>query len=247
MYHHNLHESSVGLSLSAAMFGTAFRQTRILSGLRQQFLCYYPSRPAPFPSTHPMGINAAATSPTPLSIASRLNCDAAFRVSKISTRSPSSPMRCRVSGLRGRIVGPVPMTSRSVKSDSLARQPSAPVFVSRQGMIGEGNVETHQVAATPVPAQKTPPPGDPTALARCTAAASCSYRMCPSPLAQPRAAMRTPRPQRARRRRRRESIVRCSGETHRAGWLRCWSRVRVSRRGRRAPRCRRGFSLPTWR
>ncbi len=60
-----------------------------------------------------MGINAAATSPTPLSVASMLNCDAAFRVSRTSTRMPRLLMYFFVSGLSGRISGPRPRSNRS--------------------------------------------------------------------------------------------------------------------------------------
>ncbi len=64
-------------------------------------------------SLHPMGINAHATLPTPRSVASRLNCAAAFRVSCTSTRMPSELIYCLVSGAIGYIEGPRPSISRS--------------------------------------------------------------------------------------------------------------------------------------
>lgn len=70
---------------------------------------------APTPSTHPSGISTAATSVTPRSVASRLNCDAAFLVSRTSTRIPSDEMCFFNSGLRGTLFSPVPMISRSIK------------------------------------------------------------------------------------------------------------------------------------
>ena len=64
-------------------------------------------------SFQPRGISAAATSPTPRSVARRLNCEAAFLVSCISTRMPKELIYLLVSGDRGRIEGPRPRTSRS--------------------------------------------------------------------------------------------------------------------------------------
>ena len=68
---------------------------------------------APKPSFHPMGINAAATSETPRSVASKLNWAAAFLVSSTSTLMPSSAMCCLVCGLKGMLLLPTPMTSKS--------------------------------------------------------------------------------------------------------------------------------------
>lgn len=68
----------------------------------------------PIPSCHPMGIKAAATSETPRSVANRLNCAAAFLVSKTSTRIPSWAMCFLVSGLKGRLTLPTPMTNKSI-------------------------------------------------------------------------------------------------------------------------------------
>ncbi|TFB05816.1 hypothetical protein CCMA1212_001544 [Trichoderma ghanense] len=53
-----------------------------------------------------MGINAAATSDTPRSVASRLNCAAAFLVSSISTLIPSRETCSLVRGLSGKFLGP---------------------------------------------------------------------------------------------------------------------------------------------
>lgn len=59
-------------------------------------------------------MSAAATCPTPLSVASRLNCAAAFLVSWTSNRIPWSLRYLRTAGARGTVLGPVPMMSRSV-------------------------------------------------------------------------------------------------------------------------------------
>ncbi len=67
----------------------------------------------PTPSRNPMGIKAAATLPTPLSVANRLNWAAAFRVSWISTLIPRLLIYCLVFGLIGRISFPSPRISRS--------------------------------------------------------------------------------------------------------------------------------------
>lgn len=50
----------------------------------------------PLPSLHPIGTNAAATLCVPLSVASKLNCAAAFLVSCISTLIPRLLMYCLV-------------------------------------------------------------------------------------------------------------------------------------------------------
>ena len=77
---------------------------------------YRPYASTPIPSRQPMGISAAATSPTPLSVASRLNCAAAFLVSSTSTLMPRSAMRCLVCGLSGKLFLPTPMTKRSTRA-----------------------------------------------------------------------------------------------------------------------------------
>lgn len=72
-----------------------------------------PYSEAPIPSLHPKGIKAAATSETPRSVASKLNCAAAFLVSNISTLMPSSEMHLLVCGLNGRLFLPTPSMRRS--------------------------------------------------------------------------------------------------------------------------------------
>lgn len=71
------------------------------------------SHPHHLPSLHPTGTSAAATCPTPLSVARRLNCADAFRVSCISNRRPRSFRYLRTAGARGRTCGPVPIMRRS--------------------------------------------------------------------------------------------------------------------------------------
>lgn len=65
-------------------------------------------------SFQPIGMRAAATSPTPRSVASRLNWAAAFLVSCTSIRMPSALICFRVSGEMGCIEGPNPSINRSV-------------------------------------------------------------------------------------------------------------------------------------
>ena len=67
-----------------------------------------------FGSLHPIGIKAAAILLTPLSVARRLNCAAAFRVSCISTLIPNELIYFLVSGEMGYIDGPSPKMSMSV-------------------------------------------------------------------------------------------------------------------------------------
>lgn len=74
---------------------------------------------APTPSCQPIGIRTAAISVTPLSVASRLNCAAAFLVSSTSTRMPSLATACLVDGLSGAMLFPVPIINMSVRSISL--------------------------------------------------------------------------------------------------------------------------------
>ena len=81
---------------------------------------------APTPSLHPMGTKAAATSDTPLSVASKLNWEAAFLVSRTSTRIPRLPICRFVSGLRGRISGPRPSIKRSYYQLARDRHFAAP-------------------------------------------------------------------------------------------------------------------------
>lgn len=65
------------------------------------------------PSRQPIGTSAAATCCTPLSVASRLNCDAALRVSCTSSRIPKSFICFLVAGETGAIMRPVPRMRRS--------------------------------------------------------------------------------------------------------------------------------------
>ena len=60
-----------------------------------------------------MGTRAAATCSTPLSVASRLYCAAAFLVSCTSILIPRSLMCSRVAGEIGMVDGPVPIIRRS--------------------------------------------------------------------------------------------------------------------------------------
>lgn len=72
----------------------------------------------PAPSFHPNGTKAAATLPTPLSVASKLNCAAAFLVSCISTWIPSKLIALLVAGLSGIIFGPTPRIKRSIMTSA---------------------------------------------------------------------------------------------------------------------------------
>ncbi len=74
------------------------------------------------PSLHPIGISAAATSSTPLSVASRLYCAAAFRVSSTSTLMPRFPIARLVAGLSGRISGPNPNINKSTTPHNKSHQ-----------------------------------------------------------------------------------------------------------------------------
>lgn len=91
---------------------------RVLTSHRQLNAVHYS---APTPSFQPIGIIAAATSFTPLSVANKLNCAAAFLVSNTSTRMPSAAICRLVSGLRGMIEGPVPMIRRSGRGHKRSR------------------------------------------------------------------------------------------------------------------------------
>ncbi|KAK6429255.1 hypothetical protein LTR95_014597 [Oleoguttula sp. CCFEE 5521] len=66
-----------------------------------------------FPIPQPTGTIAPATFCTPLSVANKLNCAAAFLVSCTSTLIPISAILCRVFTLNGTIPLPVPNTSKS--------------------------------------------------------------------------------------------------------------------------------------
>ena len=101
---------------------------RVLTSHRQLNAVHYS---APTPSFQPIGIIAAATSFTPLSVANKLNCAAAFLVSNTSTRMPSAAICRLVSGLRGMIEGPVPMIRRS-GSVSIGHQIKSATMPGRQ-------------------------------------------------------------------------------------------------------------------
>lgn len=60
-------------------------------------------------------MNAAATSPTPRSVASKLNWAAAFRVSSTSSRIPNEIICSLVSGETGSMEDPTPRIRRSVR------------------------------------------------------------------------------------------------------------------------------------
>lgn len=111
------------------------------------------------PSFQPMGIRAAATCWTPRSVAKRLNCEAALRVSATSRRMPRSLMCFRVSGETGMMFGPVPRIRRSRRGVSMLKVPG-----SRYLFRERGPLQTHQAWATQRPAAPScvqPPPIDP--------------------------------------------------------------------------------------
>lgn len=91
-----------------------------------------------------MGIRAAATFETPRSVANKLNCAAAFLVSRISIRIPSSDINRLVSGANGIIDGPTPMMRRSVTQ--LAK--SISLNDAKHDMAQVTRTNTYQVGAT---------------------------------------------------------------------------------------------------
>lgn len=101
-----------------------------------------------------MGINAQATLPTPRSVASRLNCAAAFRVSCTSTRMPSELMYCLVSGAMGYIEGPRPSMSRSISKVLSVIGPT--VLLDFPLHLLTSNALTYLAWATPIPAHPRP-------------------------------------------------------------------------------------------
>lgn len=72
-----------------------------------------------------MGINAAAIVDTPLSVARRLNCAAAFLVFCTSTRIPSPLILRLVASESGYIEAPSPRISKSVSKYISAIDPKA--------------------------------------------------------------------------------------------------------------------------
>lgn len=81
-------------------------------------------------SLHPIGIRAHATLPTPLSVANKLNCAAAFLVSCTSTLIPISLTHLLVSGATGHMPGPSPSINRSGFGHTSPSNPHAPSPVS---------------------------------------------------------------------------------------------------------------------
>lgn len=68
----------------------------------------------------PKGMIAALISLMPLSVASMLNCAAAFLVSWMSMRIPRELRYCLVAGERGNIEGPSPSINMSIPKSQLA-------------------------------------------------------------------------------------------------------------------------------
>jgi len=97
----------------------------------------YPQTPPTYhlPSLHPTGTNAAATLPTPLSVASKLNIAAAFPVSPTSTLTPIPPSTALVSGATGTIAPPTPKINRSGFGHTILRTPHAASPVSHWPLL----------------------------------------------------------------------------------------------------------------
>jgi hypothetical protein len=135
-------------------------------------------------SLHPIGTSAAATCPTPRSVASRLNCAAAFLVSCISSRMPRSLRYLRTLGAIGYTLGPVPMINKS----GLVR------FACSQNSISIAcrQSSTYRASDTPIPGHPNSIAESPTVLSH--SRASLPYRHFPlSPLPSPMATTETPR------------------------------------------------------
>lgn len=77
-----------------------------------------------------MGINAAATLPTPLSVANRLNCAAAFLVSCTSTLIPNPLIYRLVSGAIRRIDAPSPRINKSTTPNNHQHHAKNPLSVT---------------------------------------------------------------------------------------------------------------------
>jgi len=125
-----------------------------------------------FISLHPIGTNAAATCPAPRSVANRLNCAAAFRVSCTSSLSPSPFKYCLTLGASGMIVGPVPMMRISVYT---------PDYQLHDLNRDQEKRHTYQASDKPTPTPPTPPPQHPTAPSH----SSTSPASPPSPYPTP--------------------------------------------------------------
>lgn len=90
---------------------------------------------------HPIGIIAAAISETPRSVASRLNCAAAFLVSTTSTLTPSELICFLVSGESGMIEPPIPRINRSGGSCQYTQKQGKDAN-SRQNKPGRGHTRS---------------------------------------------------------------------------------------------------------
>lgn len=92
-------------------------QTHIMPLLLDRRMCllYQEELCTPTFSLQPIGMSAAATLPMPLSVASRLNCAAAFLVSCSSTRIPRLLMYFLVLGASGTMEVPTPRMSKSTQ------------------------------------------------------------------------------------------------------------------------------------
>jgi hypothetical protein len=118
-------------------------------------------------SRQPIGISAAATCCTPRSVASRLNCAAAFLVSWISSRMPRLLRYFLIAGAMGVTRGPVPMISKSaITPVSQVRFPPPPERASNRRIM------SYQASATPYPGAPTPRQAPPTGPSHSTAAPS---------------------------------------------------------------------------
>lgn len=120
--------------------------------------------PAPTPSFQPIGTKAAATSSTPLSVASRLNCAAAFLVSNTSTRMPIALIAFLNSGLIGRISGPSPSMNKSGRGHTKLSNPNVLVgmwnwpfpLIRCRPLLGFESHGLHRKASPPT--RRTPEP-----------------------------------------------------------------------------------------
>ena len=120
-------------------------------------------------SLHPIGTNAHATLSTPLSVASRLNCAAAFLVSCVSSLIPISPIYLLVSGATGYIPGPNPSINKSGFGHTNSNNPHAPRPVSHCPLLFKSrprSIHGRQVNASPDTSSKPKPPVILTPLSR---------------------------------------------------------------------------------
>lgn len=122
-------------------------------------------------SLHPIGIRAQATLPTPLSVANRLNCAAAFLVSCTSTLIPMSLMYLLISGAIGYIRGPNPRINKSGFGHVNPRTPHASSPVSHCPLLFNSRPRPpashgRQVNASPDTSRRPVPPVILTPLSR---------------------------------------------------------------------------------